>query len=146
MDGPGLWGVQLRYRDTPVKFFPLRLEPFYEGQGVVAVSPLLENSKPVVLTAARRELGSVTIQLQDAAGKPVRGFVLIDQFMDEAEFAGSTDAQGKITFSGVQPWKHTLEALLPRQTLPELGDEGDPLPRDAELWGREAFFEEHFTC
>ncbi len=146
-DGPGLWNVQVGFSEPSGN--PLASSPtsWFETTAVVAASPLLEKSTPIVLTATEHHLeqGSVTIQLQDAAGKPVRGFVQIDvSFGDEAAFAGSTDAKGKIIFSNVETGKHTLQALLPRNPLPDLRQDGEPLPPDKDLVGHTVFFRDKF--
>ncbi len=77
VDRPGLWNVLVRYRENS-ELESFRDVPFYEASGAVAVSPLLDKRKPVRLTSSHKGPGSVTIHLQDAGGKPIRGFVKID--------------------------------------------------------------------
>ncbi len=69
-EAPGLWRVAFRYRDSPVHWFPVRDAPYYEAAAVVAVSPLLENGPPVVLTAHRHDPGVLVARLQDLDGNP----------------------------------------------------------------------------
>jgi hypothetical protein len=141
-EAPGLWHVSFRYRDSPVRWSPLRETPYYEAAGVIAVSPLLEKHAPTPLTARHHEPGALIVQLEDVNGRPARGAVLIDGHFSQPAFAGSTDDRGVVRFDGVQVWKHDVEAHLAGQELPDLGIGDAPFPQDRELVGQTAVFKQ----
>jgi hypothetical protein len=139
--GPGLCGVRFRYRDTPVSWTPLREAPYYEASAVVGVSPLLRRAQATVMTALRRDPGSVVVQLLDLRDRPARGVILSDATFGDPALAGSTDDRGEVRFEGVLGWEHDLEAHLPGLALPDLSAPGGP-PADRALVGRLALFKE----
>jgi hypothetical protein len=143
-DSLGLWQATLKYRDTPVRWVPIGDAPYYEAQAVLAVSPLVGADKTAVLTAVRNEPGSVVVQLQDAHGGPMPGYVLANSaFFYRNGFCGSTDKNGELRLEGIQAWKHELEAYAASSTLPELGADGDPIPNDERLLQHSLFFPQH---
>ncbi|MDB5307824.1 MAG: Carboxypeptidase regulatory-like protein [Gemmataceae bacterium] len=135
----GLWRVELRYRDTPLRFIPLNDPPFYQAAGVVGVSPLLAEAPPVVLTAERVNPGSLIVRLRTGEGKPIRGFVTGDAGV------GSTDANGDVRFTGLLAGRHRIEAYAEGAALPALGGGGEAMPDDKDLVGRTAFTQTEVT-
>ena len=115
---PGLWHVQLRDRDTPVKYMPLHEAPFHKARGSCGLPFAGEKPAGRLDRCPPGTAEPVAFQLRNVAGNPVRGFVRLDPLMDTAAFTGSTDASGTVLFSGVQPGKHTLEALLHAISFP----------------------------
>ena len=139
----GLWQVVFKFGNTPLKSFPAQESPYYEARGLAAVSPRLPDQPPLVLTAQRREPGSILAKLQDSQGKALRGYVFLDpqtRFVHDADCAGTTNAAGEVRFDGVQAGQHTVEAMVPHAALPPLETDDMPLPEEKSLIGQLNFF------
>lgn len=119
--GLGLWTVDLRYRDSELKVFPVREEPFYQAEAPVAVSPAIPPEGPIVLHAVRRERGAIRARLLGLDGTPARGGVMIlDAFGSRTKRAGTVDDQGWIRFADIPSGKYGLRAAI---------DSVPPVPR-----------------
>ena len=60
----GLWHVEFRYRESPVKWLPIS-EPCWAAPAVVAASPLLDLKQPVPMCAMRFEPGTIVAEVRD---------------------------------------------------------------------------------
>ncbi len=122
---PGLWAVEIRFRDSEVKSFPVREEPYYQAEAVIPVSPGVVLDDPLTFRAVRREQGAIRARLLDADGKPVRGTVMIvGAGQGEVQQAGTTDAEGVVRFAGLASGKHRLRGIVngqPPAPRPRLG-------------------------
>ena len=105
---------------------------------MIGVSSILPESPIPILTTSQRRLGSLVIQLQDPAGRPLRGYVLVDRtpFADVPALAGTTSQRGEVRCEGVQPVKHRVEVMPVGQTFSDLGKDEEPFPADKDLIGR----------
>ena len=112
--------------------------PHEEAAAMIGVSAVLPENPAPILTTTHRRLGSLVVQLQDPAGRPLRGYAFVDRdpFADVPTFAGTTDERGEVRFEGIQPDKHYVEALPAGQTFPDLGEDEDPFPAEKDLLGR----------
>lgn len=145
---PGLWNVDVRFRDDDVRRFPIQEEPYYQAQALIPVSAELELEDPIVLKAERRELGSIHARLLDAEGKPASGTVLIlGNFPQQSQpiQAGTVDAEGQAHFFDVPAGKYRLQGVVAdRPTAAKLG-QGEPSPNDAALQGVQTIFDRELT-
>lgn len=119
--GLGLWTVDLRYRDTALKVFPVQQEPFYQAAGLVPISPALRPAGPIILRARRRERGAIKVRLVGPGGEPARGGVMIvpADFV-RSQQAGTVDEQGWVRFADMPSGKYALRAYV---------DGASPAPR-----------------
>src|SRR5262249_28598780 len=138
LDGPGLWNVRFRFRDTPATFVPLRPTPLFEAAGVVAITPALAGFPVPVFTARRREPGALTVQLQDAAGRPAQGYVVARLGYSGPAFAGATDDRGTVRFDGLPDSTYELTAYLAGPEPLDVNPEVTP-PANDPLRGQTAF-------
>lgn len=161
-DAVGLWRVGFRYRDTPIRTVPLSGPPYYEAEGLVAVSRLLPGTvdqphwtrEPVAqpagalppprFTARKVEPGSLVVELRDAAGRPARGFVTVDG-PGMIYGRGATDAAGTVWFAGLMSYPVVVSGQLVGKPPADLGEYDGPLPDDAALTGRTAVLAEWLT-
>ncbi len=113
----------------------------------IGVSPLLSETPGVVLTTMEQRLGSLVVRLEDPAGKPLRGSILVDRnpFATIPPFAGSVDEHGEVRFEGIEPSEHAVEAFPAEQTFADLGSDDAAFPADKDLLGRLIVLMEHIT-
>ena len=144
-DLPGIVPLSLRYRDFPEGKTPIEL-PWYDATAFVGTSPLLGTKQATKLRAKRVTPGSLKVQLEDADGKPVSGYVVVDpDRRGWGAWAGSTDVEGNIRFDGVAAAERRLVAYLKESPLPAFGFADDPFPDDKVLVGQQAFFDRCVT-
>ncbi|WP_165066184.1 carboxypeptidase-like regulatory domain-containing protein [Paludisphaera rhizosphaerae] len=145
---PGLWMVDVRFRDDEVRRFPIQEEPYYQVQTLLPVSRELELEDPIVLKAERREPGSIRARLLDAEGRPASGTVLVlGSFPQQNQpiQAGTVDAEGSVCFLDVPSGKYRIQGVVDgRPTAPKLV-QGDPFPDDAVLQGVQTVFDRELT-
>jgi hypothetical protein len=110
--------------------------PGLQADAQIAVSPLLPAKPAIVLTAARRELGSLLVKVEDPQGKPLAAHVLIDGWRQDEGMAGTTDARGEVRFEGIPDEGHFVDVYPEGTVFPDFGSGDDPLPTDDKL-GRE---------
>ncbi|MGI4789545.1 MAG: hypothetical protein ACRYFS_11920 [Janthinobacterium lividum] len=136
---PGLWRVVTRFRDTALDSMPASTEPFYEGSALLAVSPALPPSMPVLIRTAKREPGHIQVRLIDKAGRPAAGAVSAGDPFDPfggSKYAASLGANGETVFSGMPSGSYLLRANFKKPAaLPLLGHDGGAFPPDAALTG-----------
>jgi protocatechuate 3,4-dioxygenase beta subunit len=136
-DSPGLWSIDVRFRDTALTSFPAITEPFYQAEAVMPVSPGLPSEGPLRLVGVRREPGSLRVRLLGADGRPARGTVQTVEFFNQPEFAASTDEQGVVVFRGVPGGSHRLRGFIDGLTVPvPEASPSRPLPEDSALRGQ----------
>lgn len=137
---PGLWAVDVRFRDAEVRWSPLSQEPFYRAAVVLPMSPALPLPDPVELKAERREPGSLRARLLDAEGHPARGTIAIlggSMGFDEAiDHAATVDDKGGVTFRDLPSGDYTLRGWIDGLEPPPNPQAPGPLPEDASLRGR----------
>jgi protocatechuate 3,4-dioxygenase beta subunit len=143
---PGLWAVEFRFRDSELKSFPIREEPFYAAEVLIPVSPGLALDDPVTLRAVRRDRGSIRARLLDLEGKPAQGTVtIVDGFGSIVRQAGTVDAEGSVRFAELPSGKYRLRGVVDGQA---------PAPRlrlgatrfdDAALRGHAMVFDRELT-
>jgi hypothetical protein len=139
---PGLWAVDVRFRDAEVRWTPLTEEPFYRAEAVLPMSPALPRPDPVELRADRHEPGSLRARLLDDDGRPARGTIAIlarpTGFGETIDYAATVDDQGLITFRDLPSGDYTLRGWIDGLEPPPDPWAPGPMPDDAALRGRQA--------
>ncbi len=109
--------------------------PCEQAEASVAVSPLLPQKPAIVLTAARRELGSLVVKVEDPDGKPLAAHVFVDRWNSPEfpAFAAATDARGEVRLDGIKVDLHYVEVFPAGLRFPDLGSGDLPLPADDKL-------------
>jgi hypothetical protein len=82
---PGLWAVDIRFREDQDRWRPPTQEPYLRASAVLPMSPALALPDPVELKAERGGSGSIRARLLDADGHPARGTVALVASSSEAE-------------------------------------------------------------
>ena len=101
---PGLWGIEVRFRDSEMKSFPITAEPYYQAEALLPIAPGLTPDGPIRLVGVRRGLGSLRVRLLDVDGRPARGTVETSDLvsvLNQPDFAARTDDQGVVVFRDV---------------------------------------------
>ena len=134
--GPGLWHVEASYRISPIKYVPYG-EPRFSAIGTLALSPRLAPGYKPTLTARRIDPPAIRIELQDPAGRPLRGIVQIVRGQDYTVAAGSTDLEGRIRFAGLPEGDGDgIRPIAAGYPPMDFGDETAPLPTVDQLRNR----------
>jgi protocatechuate 3,4-dioxygenase beta subunit len=109
--------------------------PCEQAEAIVPVSPLLPQKLATVLTAARRELGSLVVKVEDPDGKPLAANIFVDRMNvpEIPDFAAATDAHGEVRFDGSKPEVRTVEVLPVGLRFSDLGSGDSPLPDDDKI-------------
>jgi hypothetical protein len=107
--------------------------PGVQADAQIAVSPLLPPKPAIVLTAARRELGSLLVKVEDPQGKPLAAHVLIDGWRRDEGMAATTDARGEVQLEGMPDEGHFVDVYPAGMEFPDFGSGDDPLPSDDKL-------------
>ncbi len=140
-EAPGLWAVDVRFRDSKLTSFPLDAEPFYQAEALLPVSPGCALPDPIRLTGVLRERGSLRAELRDVNDKPALGTVMfISTFAVDrnVEQAGSTDTLGVVRFAGLSHGRYTLHGSINGLAPPLVPGRGR-MPEDAALRNQVAF-------
>ena len=141
-ESPGLWAVELRFRDSELKSFPIQEEPYYLAEALIPVSPGLALDDPLTLRAVRRNRGSIRARLLDAEGKPAHGTVMIvDGFRGMDRQAGTVDAEGTVRFTDLPSGKYRLRGVVDGQAPAPRPRLGATRPDDAALRGLATVFD-----
>jgi hypothetical protein len=132
---PGLWRVEVIYRNSPTTVMPVAL-PYYAAVGEVAVSPSLTVATPPVITARRFNNAVVNVQVLDENGKALHATVQITDGPNR--IIGSTDTQGRVRFEGVTPHeRYAIRAFAEgTKPLPHYGRTYSPVANVSELANR----------
>ncbi len=134
---PGLWGIDVRFRDSEMKSFPITAEPYYQAEALLPIAPGVTPDGPIRLVGVRREPGSLRVRLVDVDGRPARGTVATLRFLNQPEllnqpdFAASTDDQGVVVFRDVPSGRHPLRGFIDGLTAPAPDPSGPPLEDSA---------------
>ena len=131
-----------KFGNTPLKSFPARDAPYYEAEGVAACSPRLPDQSAFVLTARRREPGSIlgnSRTPRERSCEASSSWIPPRVLFEGLGHAGTTNADGEVRFDGVQAGEHTLDAFVPEVVPPAVGVEDAPLPEEKSLVGRVGF-------
>jgi hypothetical protein len=133
---PGLWGIEVRFRDTASEFSRINTEPFYRAEALVPISPGLALDEPIRLVGVRRELGSLRIRLLDRDGRPARGTVLIIGPPEEPEYGATADDRGVVVFQNMASGEYQLRGYIDGLSapVPDTSRRG-PIPEAAALRG-----------
>ena len=136
----GLRHVSFKYRDSAIGTMRPGDEPYYEATGMVGASHLLEIKAraPARFTAMPYDPGSVVVELRNAAGRPTRGVIELDDESGRCVFAGSTDSAGLVRFDGVPAAKYVVRNYIAGEVPPDLGGGESPLPPPEQWTGRSA--------
>ena len=68
---PGLWSIEVRFRDSGLDTFPIDTEPYYQAEALLPIAPGVTPKEPIRLVGVRRGLGSLRVRLLDAeAARP----------------------------------------------------------------------------
>jgi hypothetical protein len=145
--GPGLWAVDVRFRDSELRKIPVKEEPYYRAEVLLPVSPAWAPPDPIRLRGTRRERGSLRVELKDAEGRPARGTVMIleqaglgQQPIDQA---ASTDASGAVRFAEMPQGHYLLHAAIDGLSPPFRPAPGPgPMPADGALRGQLALLDQ----
>ena len=141
---PGLWAVNVRFRDSPLHSFPVYEEPYYQVQALLPVSPAVALPDPLSLKGSRRERGSLRVELKDIHGKPGRGSVMfLTEFGTDRQTdqGASTDAQGVVRFADLAHGRYTLHGSIDG-LKPPLMPGTEPMPGPDALRDQAAFANE----
>jgi hypothetical protein len=135
-ESPGLWYINVRFRDTELRSFPTHEEPYYEAEALLPVSPGLAPADPIRLVGVRRERGSLRVQLLDSEARPARGMFEIVEFEGQVDYAGATDDRGVVQFKDMPSRAYQLRGFIGgRRRRPSRGP-SEPMPEDTALRGR----------
>ena len=140
---PGLWQVTVRTHDFPTpqpNWYSDTTEPYLEADGLVAVSADLPPPAPLRLQTVRYERATLRVRLEDAAGKPARGTVIVGTPGTDLDYAASTDGHGEADFPEMTANQfgtpYTVSGYLAGQAAPLMLETGDPSPPDSALTGQ----------
>jgi hypothetical protein len=143
---PGLWAVEVRFRDSELKSFPIQEEPYYQAEALIPVSPGLALDDPLTLRAVRCDRGAIRARLLDAEGKPARGTVMIfDGFQGMVRQAGTVDAEGWVRFADLPSGKYRLRGTVDGQAPAPRPRLGANRFDDAALQGHATVFDHELT-
>jgi hypothetical protein len=132
-DGEGLHEVICSAIDQRSNLEHGKELPCEQADAWIAVSPRLPEKPRIVLTAARRELGSLIVKVEDPDGKPLAAPIFGDRWDGSYDFAATTDARGEVRFDGVAPLVHHVTINPAALQFLDLGSGDDPLPGDDKL-------------
>jgi len=137
---PGLWAVDLRFLDSPMKSSPVTEEPYYQAEALLPVSPALALEEPVLLQGIRHDRGSLRVRLLDVAGRPARGTVMIVNGAGAdptgVQSAGTTDARGEVRFPDLPGGEYEVRGVVEGSRPPfDLGPSGRYPEEDDALKG-----------
>ncbi len=138
-DSPGLWAVDVKFRDSELRSIPIAEEPYYVAEAVIPASPGLALAGPVELTGVLRERGSIRARLLDAGRRPARGTVMIVRPFGEGRpitQAGTVDAEGLVRFADLPSGEYTLAGTIDGLTPPFLPTTRGPVPDAAAMLGQ----------
>jgi hypothetical protein len=132
----GLWRIEFPFPGSPLSSFPTR-EPYFLAAGTLAASNNLDAGFVPSFTARRIEPASARIQVEDAAGKPLRAAVQIERITFDPEASGETDESGSIRFAGLFTVNDDVVRAFAEGFEPvDLGDGESPLPAPEQLRNR----------
>ena len=134
---PGLWRIEVRFRESEPDSFPIDAEPFDQAEALLPIAPGLTPKEPIRLLSVHRGFGSLRVRLLDVDGRPARGTVETLQFLGQPDHAATTDEQGIVVFRGLPSGSYQLRGFIDGMTAPEPDPVGSsPLPEDSALRGR----------
>lgn len=112
-----------RVRSTLREFGGVLRKPPLSGEALVAVSAFMPMNETLDLNLEQPGCGSLTVDLQDAAGRPLEGVVIIDECpmiygVGYPCAAGSTDENGRVRFEDLYPGHFELIAFSSHGRLP----------------------------
>lgn len=136
-ESPGLWRVESKHRQSPIRSFPVREPPYDSAEGILAVSALLNGAARPVFTARHHTPGTAEIRVLDVHGQPMHAVVEIRQGDFTPAAMGATDPHGFVRLEGVREWPHLR--LSARPIGVDAGDLRPPNADDAALRGRVFF-------
>lgn len=146
---PGLWRLDVPYRDTPQQaspFFQITAEPYDAAGVLLAVSPALSSPAVLTLRAVHHGPGRVRVRLEDQDGRPAAGTVVISGFANGPDYAATVDARGEAVFPDMTSGQYTVQGYLAgHPSPPTLSNDGRPLPPDAALTGQAWVFPQTVT-
>ena len=117
-ESPGLWRVNVRFRDFGPHSFSIDAEPFNEAEALIPIAPGLTPEEPIRLLSARRELGSLRVRLLDVDGRPARGTVETREDRNQRDHAATTDERGVVVFRGLPSGTYRLDGFIDGLTAP----------------------------
>jgi hypothetical protein len=134
---PGLWRIEVRFRESEPNSFRIKGEPIDQAEALLPIAPGLTPKEPIRLLSVHRGFGSLRVRLLDVDGRPARGTVETLQFLGEPDHAATTDEQGIVVFRGLPSGSYQLRGFIDGMTAPEPDPVGSsPLPEDSALRGR----------
>jgi hypothetical protein len=131
-DHTGLWQLDFKFRETLIMTGPID-PPYDQASGFVAVSPLFRSARLARFHGVNIALATLTVRLQDAAGKPLQGTLELVAGAERSTTVRSTDAQGIARFVGQGVGTYEIRADVAGLAPLEHGDFNVPLPDDAAL-------------
>ncbi|MFO0961018.1 MAG: hypothetical protein U0800_26855 [Isosphaeraceae bacterium] len=132
-ESTGLWSVVVRFRDVPVRSFPIP-EPYYEAEALVPVSPAVPITEPIRLVGVLHPAGSIRVRLLDADGRPARGMVELPSPFDRNGPSISADANGEVLLEGLASRKYQVHGSIEAPGPPPMSL-GEAIPDDDSLRG-----------
>ncbi len=142
-ESPGLWSVNVRFRDSALRSFPIDEEPYYQAEALLPVSPASKMPDPVRLKGVRRDRGSLRVELRDVEGRPSHGavmFVTVFGLSRGVDRAASTDARGLARFADLTHGEYRVHGSIDGLAPPFLPEPGPgPMPGEAALRDQLAF-------
>jgi hypothetical protein len=134
-ESPGLWTVDVRFRDTAPTSFPISTEPFYQAGALLPVSPASASEEPIRLVGARREPGSLRVRLLGVDGLPACGTVQTIEPFNQPDHGASTDDRGVVVFRDMPSGTYRLRGFVDG-AMASVTDPSRPPREDSGLRGK----------
>ena len=134
---PGLWSIQVRFRDSGPDTFPIDTEPYYQAEALLPIAPGLTPKEPTRLVGVRRGLGSLRVRLLDADGRPAHGTVATIDFFGLPDHGATTDDRGVVVFRDLPGGSYELRGFIDGRNAP-IPSPSRPTLEDGALRGHSA--------
>jgi hypothetical protein len=139
LKSPGLYQVTAYTRDFAMPntgWYPNTDGPYFSASSLLAVSADLPTLSPLRLQTQPHEAAVLHVRLQDRAGKPARGTVIIGELFDGPDYASTTDSHGNVDFPDMPSGQYTVRGYLADQPTPEKLSGVGPLPSPSAVTGQ----------